>query len=47
MVMFFEIVKKRQAYKIACLEKVAFNQSWLSKEAIVQLAKPLQKNSYG
>lgn len=44
---FVETIEKRQAYKIACLEEIAFNQGWLSKEAIVQLAKPLQKNSYG
>jgi glucose-1-phosphate thymidylyltransferase len=44
---FVETIEKRQGYKIACLEEIAFNQGWLSKDDIVQLAKPLQKNSYG
>ncbi|PKG54904.1 glucose-1-phosphate thymidylyltransferase [Halomonas sp. MES3-P3E] len=27
---FVETIEKRQGYKIACLEEIAFNQSWLS-----------------
>ena len=44
---FVETIEKRQGYKIACLEEIAFNQGWLSKDDLVQSAKPLQKNSYG
>tara|TARA_R110001606_G_scaffold355312_1_gene506202 strand:- start:30150 stop:31031 length:882 start_codon:yes stop_codon:yes gene_type:complete len=44
---FVETIEKRQGYKIACLEEIAFNQGWLKKEELVQLAKPLLKNSYG
>lgn len=44
---FVETIEKRQGYKIACLEEIAFNQGWLNKEDIQILAKPLQKNSYG
>ena len=44
---FVETIEKRQGYKIACLEEIAFNQGWLNKEELVQLAKPLLKNSYG
>ena len=44
---FVETIEKRQGYKIACLEEIAFNNSWLSKEDLKELAKPFLKNSYG
>ena len=44
---FVETIEKRQGYKIACLEEIAFNQGWLSKEQLLQQASRLQKNSYG
>ena len=44
---FVETIEKRQGYKIACLEEIAFNNGWLTKQEIVKLAKPLEKNSYG
>ena len=44
---FVETIEKRQGYKIACLEEIAFNHVWLTKEELKMLAKPLQKNSYG
>lgn len=44
---FVETIEKRQGYKIACLEEIAFYQGWLTKEELKLLAKPLQKNSYG
>jgi glucose-1-phosphate thymidylyltransferase len=31
---FVETIEKRQGYKIACLEEIAFNQGWLSKQAL-------------
>ncbi|WAJ69382.1 glucose-1-phosphate thymidylyltransferase RfbA [Catenovulum adriaticum] len=44
---FVETIEKRQGYKIACLEEIAFNQGWLNKNDIKKLAKPLLKNGYG
>lgn len=44
---FVETIEKRQGYKIACLEEIAFNHGWLTKEELKTLAKPLHKNSYG
>ncbi|MEM6509146.1 MAG: glucose-1-phosphate thymidylyltransferase RfbA [Pseudomonadota bacterium] len=44
---FVETIEKRQGYKIACLEEIAFNNGWLSKEKLEVLAKPFLKNSYG
>ncbi|BCV40203.1 glucose-1-phosphate thymidylyltransferase RfbA [Shewanella algae] len=44
---FVETIEKRQGYKIACLEEIAFNQGWLTREDISILARPLIKNGYG
>ncbi len=44
---FVETIEKRQGYKIACLEEIAFNNSWLSKEKLIELGHQLAKNSYG
>ncbi|MGF1697572.1 glucose-1-phosphate thymidylyltransferase RfbA [Vibrio lamellibrachiae] len=45
--MFVETIERRQGYKIACLEEIAFNNGWLSALEIDVLAKPMLKNSYG
>jgi glucose-1-phosphate thymidylyltransferase len=45
--MFVETIEKRQGYKIACLEEIAWNNGWLSEEEVMQTAKALSKNSYG
>jgi len=44
---FVETIEKRQGYKIACLEEIAFNQGWISEKQIKQMARKLSKNSYG
>lgn len=45
--MFVETIERRQGYKIACLEEIAFNNGWLDSEQIRVLAKPMMKNGYG
>tara|TARA_R110000850_G_scaffold16225_2_gene50884 strand:- start:9506 stop:10378 length:873 start_codon:yes stop_codon:yes gene_type:complete len=44
---FVETIEKRQGYKIACLEEIAFNNGWLSKEDLQRIGQTLKKNSYG
>ena len=44
---FVETIEERQGLKIACLEEIAFDKGWISAEAVLQLAEPLKKNSYG
>ena len=44
---FVETIEKRQGYKIACLEEIAFNNGWLNRQELEALAKPFIKNSYG
>jgi len=45
--MFVETIEKRQGYKIACLEEIAWHQGWLSDEEVKKVADHLSKNSYG
>ena len=44
---FVETIEKRQGYKIACLEEIAFNNGWLSVEDLQYLGQSLSKNGYG
>ena len=45
--MFVETIEKRQGYKVACLEEIAFNQGWLTVDEVMSSASVLSKNSYG
>ena len=45
--MFVETIEKRQGYKIACLEEIAWRNGWLSNEQVEATAKSLSKNGYG
>lgn len=45
--MFVETIEKRQGYKIACLEEIAWRNNWLSNLEVMETAKILSKNSYG
>jgi len=44
---FVQTIEHRQGYKIACLEEIAYNNDWITKEKILEIAKPLSKNGYG
>lgn len=44
---FVETIEKRQGFKIACLEEIAYNNGWLSKEQIRLQGEALSKNGYG
>ena len=44
---FVETIEKRQGYKIACLEEIAWRNNWLSNEQILKVANQMSKNSYG
>ncbi|MDP5133601.1 MAG: glucose-1-phosphate thymidylyltransferase RfbA [Paraglaciecola sp.] len=44
---FVETLEKRQGYKVACLEEIAYNRGWLSKEQLMVAGKLMSKNSYG
>jgi len=44
---FIETIEKRQGLKVACLEEIAFEQGYISKQQLIKLAEPLAKNQYG
>ncbi len=44
---FIEIIEKRQGLKVACIEEIAFEQGYISKQQLIDLAQPLIKNQYG
>lgn len=44
---FVETIEKRQGFKIACLEEIAFKNGWLSTAELFKTANELKKNNYG
>lgn len=44
---FIEVIEKRQGLKVACLEDIAYKKGWISKEKLIEEAKPMLKNDYG
>lgn len=45
--MFVQTIEKRQGFKIACLEEIAYHNDWLTKEDLKRIGNSLSKNSYG
>ncbi len=44
---FVEMIEKRQGYKIACLEEIAWRNKWLTSDDIIKISRSMSKNSYG
>ena len=44
---FIQTIEKRQSLKVACLEEIAYEMGYISKEQLLELAQPLKKNQYG
>jgi glucose-1-phosphate thymidylyltransferase len=44
---FVETIEKRQGFKIACLEEIAFHNGWLNKDDLQRVGTALKKNGYG
>lgn len=44
---FIEVIEKRQGLKVACLEEIAYKNGWITRETLVNDAKPMAKNGYG
>jgi glucose-1-phosphate thymidylyltransferase len=44
---FIQTVEVRQGLKIGCIEEIAYNNGWLTKEQLIKLAEPMKKNGYG
>ncbi|WP_317419626.1 MULTISPECIES: glucose-1-phosphate thymidylyltransferase RfbA [unclassified Morganella (in: enterobacteria)] len=44
---FVETIEKRQGFKVACLEEIAYRQSWLTEQQVLDAAEKSKKNGYG
>jgi glucose-1-phosphate thymidylyltransferase len=44
---YIETVQRMQNFQVANLEEIAYRMGYISKEQVVKLAKPLEKNEYG
>lgn len=44
---FVQTIEHRQGYKVACLEEIAYNNGWINRDKVIEIATPLLKNGYG
>ena len=44
---FVEAIQTRQGLYVACLEEIAYRKGYISKNQLLELAKPLMKTEYG
>ncbi len=44
---FVQTIQKRQGLQISCPEEIAYQNKWISKEQVLELAKPFMKTEYG
>lgn len=44
---FVEVIEQRTGFKIGCIEEVAYQEGFITREQLVALASPLEKSGYG
>ena len=44
---YIQTIENRQGLKIACIEEIAYEMGYITKEQLIALAQPLKKNQYG
>ena len=44
---FVETIEKRQGYKIACLEEIAYNKGWIDENEVLNIANTMGNSYYG
>ena len=44
---YIQVLEERQGLKIACIEEIAYQKKYISKEELINLAEPLKNNEYG
>jgi len=44
---FIQTIENRQGLKVACIEEIAYEMGYISREKLLELAEPLKKNQYG
>lgn len=44
---FVQVIEQRQGLKIGCIEEIAYRRGFITKQQLLDLAKPLEKSGYG
>lgn len=44
---YVETIEKRQGLQVACLEEIAYNNGWITKEQLKEAGNSMMKNDYG
>jgi glucose-1-phosphate thymidylyltransferase len=44
---FIEVIERRQGLKVACIEEIAYEQGYINKKQLLNLAKVYSNNQYG
>jgi len=44
---FVQTIEKRQGFKIACLEEIAYHKGWIEKKDVEAIAKRMKNSPYG
>lgn len=44
---FIQTIENRQSLKVACLEEIAYEMGYITRDKLIELAEPLKKNQYG
>ncbi len=44
---FVQVIEQRQGLKVGCIEEIAYRMKFITKDQLLQLAKPLEKSGYG
>jgi len=44
---FIQVIEERQGLKVACLEEVAYNMGYITRDDVARVARTMEKNDYG
>lgn len=44
---YVQVIEHRQGLKVACLEEIAYQKGWISRETLQHKAEELKKTGYG
>ena len=44
---YIQTIENRQGLKVACIEEIAYEMGYITKDQLLALAEPLKKNNYG
>jgi glucose-1-phosphate thymidylyltransferase len=44
---FVQVIEQRQGLKVGCIEEIAYRRGFITKDQLLDLAKPLEKSGYG